>query len=613
MPSPEPAALQVTPRTAAAATEIMQLGTVVETKSGKVTLINKKNHRQNKPISISTIQSSSAEFVASNTCVGELQPGTRCVVMISFTSDPSGTHQGMLTIGSDASNPIISVPLIGRIRNLGPRKRHSPTPTVTPTPGFTPTVTATPTQAPTPTFSATATTTITPTVTATVRPTPTLTATATSTPTVNATATATVTATTTPTATPTITTTATPTATATPTKTATPTVTATPTASPTSAIACTIFVSPAGSDSGPGTSSAHPYKTLQEGVNAAQPGSTVCASGTFTTGVTFNNSGNANGWITLAASTPLGATISMSGTSAMGVNINAQSYIAVENLEVTGGMWGIVTSNGGAHFRVTGNEVTGASASGIQLNNADYIDIENNITSGNAGAWTGSGSGISVYEPLAADGAAGYHITIANNFSYANENPQGGTDGNGIIVDSGIDSSYSSPILVENNVGYGNTGACVKVFHSTAVTILNNTCWDDYAQTTNSFTWRGEVSLENSNGVAVANNILVAAPSLNGANTAILDGGGSANVFANNLTFNGTTGNSSTSISSSGDTLTAEISGKNPMLVNPAISFIPQASSPAVGAGTTAYGVPALDIMGTPRPRNPVDLGAYQH
>jgi hypothetical protein len=352
---------------------------------------------------------------------------------------------------------------------------------------------------------------------------------------------------------------------------------------------------------------------LQEGVDAAQPGDTVCATGTFTTGVTFNNSGTANGWITLAAPTALGATISMSGSTATGVNINGQSYIAVENLEVTGGMWGILTSVGGAHWNVTGNELTNAAASGIQLNNGDYIDIENNITSGNASMWTGSGSGISVYEPTAADNAAGYHITIANNYSYSNLNPQGGTDGNGIIVDSGLESSYSEPVLVENNVGYGNTGACVKVYDSTAVTILNNTCWDDYATTINTFTWRGEVSLENSNAVIVANNVLVAAPSLNSSNTAILDGGGSGNTFTNNLTFDGTAGDSSTSVSSSGDTITAELAGKNPMLINPAISFMLQSASPAIGAGTTSYGVPASDIMGTARPASPVDLGAFQH
>ena len=580
----EPVALEVSPRKGASAREIRRLGVVVRRESGTVNLRNPRSHRQNQPITISTISSSSAEFAPSSSCLGQLAPGARCVISVSFTSNPAGSHQGTLTITSNANNPVVAVPLFGRIKELNPHHSQSPTPTATdtPIPTTTPTVTATPTN------TATATATAAPTVT------PTRTATATATPTKTATATATATRAAT--------------ATATPTRTATPTATATPT----STVACTLYVSPSGGDSGPGTSS-HPYKTLQEGVNAAQPGDTVCATGTYTTGVTFNRSGTSSGWITLAAPTPLGATISMSGSTAMGVNINAQSYIAVENLEITGGAWGIVSSGGGAHFRVTGNEVTNTAASGIQINNGDYIDIENNIASGCAGTWTGSGSGISVFEPWAADGAAGVHITIANNYAYANQNPQGGTDGNGIIVDSGLVSSYSASILVENNVGYGNTGACVKVYSTTAVKVLNNTCWDDYATTTNTYTWRGEVSLQYANAITVANNILVAAPNLNNSNTAILDAGGSANIFANNLTFNGTVGSASSSISSSGDTVTAELLGKNPMLVNPEISFMPQSTSPVIGAGTTAYGVPTTDITGTPRPTSPVDLGAFQH
>lgn len=338
----------------------------------------------------------------------------------------------------------------------------------------------------------------------------------------------------------------------------------------------------------------------------------MCASGSFSAGVTFNRSGTASNWITLTALTPLGATINGSSGS-IDVNLNAQSYIAVENLEINGGLWGITSSGGGAHWKLIGNEVTGTAASGIQINNGDYIDIESNIVSGCASTWAGSGSGISIFEPWSADNAAGFHVTIANNFAYANENPQNGTDGNGIIIDSGIVSGYSEPVLIENNVGYGNTGACVKVYSSTAVTVLNNTCWDDYAVTTNSFSWRGEVSLQYSNETTVANNILVASPKLNSSNTAILDGGGSANTFANNLTYDGTAGQTSMSLQSSGDTQTANLEGINPMLVNPQISFMLQSGSPAIGAGTTTYGVPSTDITGTPRPKSPVDLGAYQH
>jgi hypothetical protein len=475
----------------------------------------------------------------------------------SVVANSAESYEGVPTITTNAANSLIA-PRLVKLKYQKIRRSPTPTPTVTPffIPFFTPTATRTVTATVTPTLTATAT------------------ASARSTPTINA----------------------------------TPTSTATPAPS----VACTLYVSPGGSNSGPGTKS-QPFNTLQEGLDAAKAGDTVCATGTFRAGAIFNRSGTANGWITLAATTPLGATISLGSSSSAAVNLNAHSYVAVENLEITGGGWGIINSGGGAHWKITGNEVTGTQASAIQVNNGDYADIENNIVVGCAGKWSGSGSGISVYKPWSADSAPGYHITIANNFSYANENPQGGTDGNGIIIDSGLSSSYSEPVLIENNVGYGNAGSCVKVYLSTAVTILNNTCWNDYAVTTNSFTWRGEVSLEESKGVVVANNILIAAPWLNGANTAILDGGGSGNTFANNLTYDGTNGEPSISMQSSGSTMTGNLEGVNPMLVNPAISFMLQSASPAIGAGTTAYGVPPTDITGTPRPRSPVDLGAYQH
>ncbi|MFZ0657840.1 MAG: hypothetical protein WAM05_03935, partial [Candidatus Binataceae bacterium] len=330
----EPIMLDVTPREVRSPTEVVKLGTIVERKSGNVTLRNRKNRRQNQPITISALTSSNEEFVPSTSCVGQLAPGERCAVSVTFTASPNGTHQGTLTITSDASNPFVTVQLFGRIRNEDPRDPFSPTPRQTPTPIATPIPTTTPTVAPTPlptqtataTSNPTATPTVTPTQTATatttptVTATPTTTATTTSTPTLTATPTQTATATATPTVTPTTTATATATATSTPTRTATPTMTATPTvtatptqtatatatptvtptrtATPTasatgtptptptatSSIACTLYVSPSGSNSGPGTSS-KPYQTLQEGVDAAQPGDTVCATGTFTTGV----------------------------------------------------------------------------------------------------------------------------------------------------------------------------------------------------------------------------------------------------------------------------------------------------------------------------------------
>lgn len=228
----EPPALDLTPRRRVFAAEVLKLGVVVARKAGRVTLINRRTRRQNQVITISSIASSNSEFFPSSSCVGQIQPGARCVVDIDFVASPSGSHQGTLTVTSSAANPMLAVPLIGKVTHL---KGHdhvtsTPSPSATPvaSPTIDPTVTPTVTATATPTQTATATATVTSTPTATATSTPTRTATPT--PTVTATATATTTAT----VTPTVTATRTPTATPTPTVAPTQTKTATPTATPTS-------------------------------------------------------------------------------------------------------------------------------------------------------------------------------------------------------------------------------------------------------------------------------------------------------------------------------------------------------------------------------------------
>jgi hypothetical protein len=45
----------------------------------------------------------------------------------------------------------------------------------------------------------------------------------------------------------------------------------------------------------------------------------------------------------------------------------------------------------------------------------------------------------------------------------------------------------------------------------------------------------------------------------------------------------------------------------------PADGFTLQDASPAAGAGTATYGVPALDLAGNVRSTSTIDLGAFAH
>ena len=198
--TPVPATLKALPKVSNLGTEFVG----VKSKPKNVVLINLKNNKQDAPITIFSIQSSTMEFAAAQNCLGQLAAGATCHIAITFTPAGIGHRKAKLVISSNATNPSVSVSLKG----IGKRVRGATaTPTATSTPSSTPTGigSRTPTSTATPTGSATRTFTPTPSATGTAK-----------TPTATPTRTATITATPTRTATPSRTRTQTPTATPTP-------------------------------------------------------------------------------------------------------------------------------------------------------------------------------------------------------------------------------------------------------------------------------------------------------------------------------------------------------------------------------------------------------------
>ncbi|HUY38440.1 MAG TPA: NosD domain-containing protein [Candidatus Binataceae bacterium] len=324
---------------------------------------------------------------------------------------------------------------------------------------------------------------------------------------------------------------------------------------------------------------------IDRALSAAAPGTSVCLEDGFYTPVRFTRSGAPGAWITLRAVNPGKALIVAVGNSAQAVNLNAQSYIEVRDLVVDGGSFGIVSSGFAHHTRVIGNEVKFTAASGIQLNDGDYRDIEHNRVHDCAKGWSGSGSGISIYHATASDHAAGPHNVVSYNVSYDNANPPGGTDGNGIIFDDGNHSQsdhrgYGEASVIEENIVYGNGGGGINVVHSSNVVVRNNTAYWNHSVTTNKFHWRGELQDQHSTGIVWVNNIAWASLRFNWRNSATVQAG-SAMVWKNNLEFNG-------------------LKGVNPRLANPPADMTPMPGSPAIGAGTAAYGVPETDFYGKP-------------
>jgi hypothetical protein len=317
----------------------------------------------------------------------------------------------------------------------------------------------------------------------------------------------------------------------------------------------------------------------QNVLSSATPGQTVClADGTYPM-LTFSGPG-----VTLAAVDSLAAHVA-------GINLNGQSNSTVMNLDVDGSLpnafsWGIV-STGGSNFTITGNSVENFAAGGIAFDNADHIVIKHNVVSNNAATWSGSASGISIYQDVASDAAPGWHNVISYNESFTNCNPTGGSDGNGIIVDDFASSNYSYPTLVEENLTWGNCGAGIKDYNSANVTIRDNTNYWNHTKTLNSYTWRGEIDLEYSSDVIAANNIDCPNASYNPYNSALLNAGTNTTTAAN-----------------------IDCTKTNPMLVAPPSDLQLQSGSPALNSGTTVYGAPSTNFAGTPITSTP-DIGAY--
>jgi cytochrome c len=83
-------------------------------KPKNLTLINRKNKKQNSTIMITGISADpSGEFNAVTSCVGPLAPGATCKVPVTFTPGAPGARVGTLSVVSNATNPLVKVPLKG--------------------------------------------------------------------------------------------------------------------------------------------------------------------------------------------------------------------------------------------------------------------------------------------------------------------------------------------------------------------------------------------------------------------------------------------------------------------------------------------------------------------
>lgn len=395
------------------------------------------------------------------------------------------------------------------------------------------------------------------------------------------------------------------------------------------------YVSPDGSDGGVGSRSS-PWRTIARAMRADLRGGdeVVVLPGTYTETVLIERGGDADrgdGYVVLRAAQRGSVRVRPPSGSHITIMVRAD-FVIVDGLDVVGGASHAIDVENCHHVRVRRCVAHDSGGSGISCARAEHLVIEDNRVYRNAATNRAHCSGISVYQCRNLTGSGGgYRTIVRRNVTFANFQRFGGehTDGNGIIIDDmrhtqdGRYPAYGFAALVESNVAYNNGGKGIQVVWSDNVTVRNNTCWRNNLDNNNPGTWRGELSNGQSSNNTWVNNVAVADPSVNRNNTAI--GNQSYGGYVNrgtgwhhNLTFDGTPGRASLSVTAGNASPRPDdgnLLGVDPRFVD-ASGGSPDLrladNSPAIGRGTSRFGVPASDVTGR-RHGSTVDIGAYQH
>ncbi|HYG99962.1 MAG TPA: alkaline phosphatase family protein [Terriglobales bacterium] len=357
-----------------------------------------------------------------------------------------------------------------------------------------------------------------------------------------------------------------------------------------------LYVSTSGNDLNPGTST-RPFRTIQRGVNAAVPGTTVhVAPGIYQERVNITKSGTSTARIVLKSDTKWGAkvpTTSSQGYYHIGVNAN---YVDVVGFDVYGANTstaGIGIDVFGSYNRVIGNRVRDLITSdcsgrgglvgitvpwtGQTVAKRKYNEITGNVVYNvRCTTFPGPKAGACIY-------IADQHNTVNNNLVYT-------------CGSYGIESNHLTGWnkIINNTVanvpnGYGSAGIMMSAGGDSTYKVLS-----DYNIVAN-------------NIVIDSNQGIVAYYGMNGTL-------GTHNVWSNNLTWN----NKVNKYCKSGGYCPPDTNGLhvNPMFVYKSYSgsgnFKLQSSSPALNKATRTY-APTFDIEGVGRPKGVgPDIGSYE-
>ena len=405
-----------------------------------------------------------------------------------------------------------------------------------------------------------------------------------------------------------------------------------------------------GSDRNRGLTPNSPIATLAQFNSIAKPGSCGLVGPGHYVGFTATASGDADtptGYIVVKARLGPGtAFISPSAPGAFNTidlsgGAGTHDYWIFDGLDIkgppqdAGGGGNAIEFESGDFFKILNSNVHDSASACIAAYQSDYLLIYHNTTYNCA--WTNSSatSCIDLGGAIAHDAEPGFHIVVSRNIAMGcAEGPavteaSKHTDGNCFIADTF--GAYGQSTLVDDNVFIHCGGRGLHIYNSSYVTVLNNTILYNQTDLRRENANAGDMNASGGGGSSLSNNtfcnnLVVQDGTYNSANFAIVDDTGSGTntneLYFNNLTFNGTAGQPAVRLVNTTAVLSDGVNGNrlgvNPLIAAPSTDlsvadFHLQPGSPALGKGTLACGVAALDFYGNPRvDAGRIDMGAVQ-
>ncbi len=383
-----------------------------------------------------------------------------------------------------------------------------------------------------------------------------------------------------------------------------------------------------GDDGNSGTDLGSPLRSLQTALDRLEPGHTLyLLDGEYrelaeprNVHYVLTKSGTEDSWVRVEAAPGHNPVIVATDGNGFEVRANYVEVVGLrvrgENFDPAANPWGngILIRNS-HHVNLAGNEISDMPSNGISVVESSNIGVINNEVYDNAFWNTAQNSGISFWhsrdwgQPPDADG---YHDRIIGNRVYRNENKVMSiwhnyeviSDGNGIIIDEGLDTGYNNRILIINNEIFDNGGRAILVYQSANVDAFFNTTYRN-ARTPDLLGGATELGASESRNIRFFNNLvwpLEDSLALRVREATSVESGG--NIIVSTASELGAIGP------------TDIVRSVSPGLVNPSLDenvadFRLTEGSAAIGAAVNITPEVKLDRDGNDRSAEPPTVGAY--